>query len=179
LAFFVDPEKLEERQLIRDVSRITHHSEEAYVGALAIVVAVRFAFLGQWTGGDGLLSHVIEQLPDSRIRDRLEAIEDVQPGTIAEVAERFGCSGYVVDSVPLALFGAQMLGPIGFRDALCSIVEAGGDTDTNASMAGQVMGCAIGFDELPDERAALPCTESVIDIGGRLAEVLRCHGRMG
>ena len=40
LAFFLDPEDAGDRQLIRDVCRITHHNEEAYVGALAVVTAV-------------------------------------------------------------------------------------------------------------------------------------------
>jgi len=47
LAFHLDPAITEERQIIRDVCRITHHSEESYVGALAIVTAIRalvFAF---------------------------------------------------------------------------------------------------------------------------------------
>lgn len=41
LAFHVDPALAQDRQVIRDVCRITHHNDEAYVGALAIVGAVR------------------------------------------------------------------------------------------------------------------------------------------
>lgn len=175
LAFFVDPDELEGRQLIRDVARITHHSEEAYVGALAIVIAMRAALLGAWTGGDGLLRHVLEQLPDSRVRDRLCEVEEDKPSTVVECAQRFGCSGYVVESVPLVLFAAQMLGALGFHETLSSIVEAGGDTDTNAAMAGQVMGCLIGVDDLLDERTSeVPDMQAILDVGEHLAGVLQC-----
>ncbi len=42
LAFFLDPEKEPERRTIRDVFRITHRHEEAYVGALAILRTIRY-----------------------------------------------------------------------------------------------------------------------------------------
>jgi len=58
--------------------------------------------------------------------------------TLENAAMRFGSSGYVVESVPLALMGAQRITELGFEELLESIVRAGGDTDTIASMAGQV-----------------------------------------
>ena len=45
LAFFLDPRLDQDRQAIRDVSRITHHSDEAYAGALAMVLAVRHCWV--------------------------------------------------------------------------------------------------------------------------------------
>ena len=32
-----------DRQIIRDICRITHHNEEAYAGALAVVFAIQVA----------------------------------------------------------------------------------------------------------------------------------------
>jgi len=40
LAFCTDPSTSLGRQMIRGVCRITHHSEEAYVGALAVVLSI-------------------------------------------------------------------------------------------------------------------------------------------
>lgn len=48
LAFLLDPAKTDDRILIRDVCRITHHNDEAYVGALAVVS--RFAPSSQIPG---------------------------------------------------------------------------------------------------------------------------------
>ena len=80
LAFCLDPENAQDRRTLRDVCRITHHHDEAYVGALAVVHAVNRAWNGCWTGGPGLVSSVAEQLPDSRVRDRLREFEN--PGTV-------------------------------------------------------------------------------------------------
>ena len=41
LAFLLDPCSVDDRVVVRDVARITHHSDEAYAGALAVMVAVR------------------------------------------------------------------------------------------------------------------------------------------
>jgi len=150
LAFCLDHGNRESRQIIRDVSRITHHNEEAYVGALAVVIAIRIAFDGDWNGDQDLLQMVIDSLPDSRVRDRLVEITSLGNGvSLSELGRRFGRSGYVVDSVPLALVGSSRIIELGFENMLLEIVSGGGDTDTTASIAGQVAGSLIGRDQLP------------------------------
>jgi ADP-ribosyl-[dinitrogen reductase] hydrolase len=110
LAFCINPQEPAERQVIRDVCRITHHNEEAYAGALAVLLAVRAAYLGTWVGQSNLLSLIIPELPDSSVRDRLIELDQLGGRiSIREVATRFGCSGYVVESVPLALLGVQQM----------------------------------------------------------------------
>jgi len=42
LAFLLEPATPADRRVIRDVCRITHHNDEAYVGALAVVIAIPF-----------------------------------------------------------------------------------------------------------------------------------------
>jgi ADP-ribosyl-[dinitrogen reductase] hydrolase len=138
-----------DRAQLRDFCRLTHHHEEAYVGALALVLALRTILTGQWTGAESLLALLVPQLPDTRVRDRLLAIQALpSPPTIAEVAH-LGTSGYVVDSVPFALFCASQTPQLGFTPMLAAIMQAGGDTDTNASLAGQVAGALLGPTQLP------------------------------
>jgi ADP-ribosyl-[dinitrogen reductase] hydrolase len=134
---------------LRDFCRLTHHNEEAYVGALAVVLALRAILTAQWTGTEPLLELLIAQLPDTRVRDQLLAIHAL-PGqpTIAEVA-RLGTGGYVVESVPFALFCASQVSHLGFTPMLAAIMAAGGDTDTNASLAGQLAGALLGSAHLP------------------------------
>ena len=43
LAFLLEPTDPSDLRTIRDVSRITHHNDEAYTGALSVVAAVRCA----------------------------------------------------------------------------------------------------------------------------------------
>jgi ADP-ribosylglycohydrolase len=167
LAFCVDPLAEESRRLIRDVCRITHHSDEAYVGAFAVVLAVRAA-----RDGGQPLEWVASHLPDTSVRDRLLRYAALPPPeSLAEAARRFGASGYVVESVPLALFAARRVAGLGFAGMLEQVIAAGGDTDTNASLAGQVAGTALGFGRLPPELLGrLPQRELVLGIARAFAE---------
>ena len=144
LAFHLDPENVKDRQLIRDVCRITHHNEEAYAGALAIVIAIRSLAFDQSTPGT-LFHTVVPGLPDSRVRDRLVEIEYVSDNlTVADVGSIFGFSGYVADSVPLAIYSARFIEQFPLDEVLRNTIEAGGDTDTIASMTGQIAGAWLG-----------------------------------
>ena len=175
LAFCLDPQAEESRRLIRDVCRITHHNDEAYAGALAVVLAVRAA-------GPGLsLDRIVRQLPDTSVRDRLMSYAALAPGVgLADAARRFGTSGYVAESVPFALFAACRVAELGFAGMLEQVIAAGGDTDTNAALAGQVAGTALGFCRLPNELLErLPQPEMVLGIAREFAEVVarRTHRR--
>jgi len=143
LAFLLDPTTPADRTVIRDVCRITHHHDEAYVGALAVVIAIRFIRAGHWSHENSLLVAVSESVPDSAVRDR---IKQLLPLTVppSEVASRFGASGWVVDTVPLALYCAQFIAVQPLLVVLAQAIEVGGDTDTIASITGQIAGTASG-----------------------------------
>jgi ADP-ribosylglycohydrolase len=76
LAFVLDPSVEGDRVTIRDVARITHHSDEAYAGALAVVVAIRTMAAGA-PGPEDLLSVVSSALPDTRVRDRVRQLSSL------------------------------------------------------------------------------------------------------
>ena len=152
LAFLLDPEDEGHRRTIRDVCRITHHNDEAYIGALAVVVAIRAAWLGVWSGDEDLIDHVVPCLPDSRVRDRLcEMNRTKEISTLFDLSSRYGNSGYVVETVPLALCGACHVKSLGFREVINQLIRCGGDTDTIASIAGQIAGVIVGYNALPKE----------------------------
>lgn len=175
LAFVLDPTDFDDRTVIRDVCRITHHSDEAYVGALAVTLAIRLAWTGVWAGGTSLLDDLIPHLPDSRVRERLvEICSEGRDLALQDVARRWGASGYVVESVPLALVGAAQVQLTGLQGTLESLVRCGGDTDTVASMAGQVMGALLGAKQLPEELVArLEAVEPIRDSAFRLARAIQ------
>ncbi len=147
LAFFLDPEKEPERRTIRDVCRITHRHEEAYVGALAILRTVRYVTDGCRLD-QGLFTRLVDTLPDSNVRDRLSIVRDARL-TLREYASRFSASGYVVDSVPIAILAA--VGATDILDTIEALLKCGGDTDTTASMFGQIFGAAYGPGAIPSE----------------------------
>lgn len=146
-----------DRTQIQEIGSITHKNDEAYVGALAVVLAIREVVNNNWDGKTNLLSIVSSQLPDSRVRDRMLEIESIVD--IEEVG-LLGNSGYVVDSVPLALAAANQIVNSGFDKMFEKLIQIGGDTDTNCSIAGQVAGCFIGrsnfSSELNDQLKAMP-----------------------
>jgi poly(ADP-ribose) glycohydrolase ARH3 len=170
LAFFLDPRCEADRRTIRDVSRITHHSDEAYVGSLAIVVAIRHcSTLGAVP--DALLSTVAAELPDTAVRDR---ILEIAGSTPEQVASKFGASGHVVDAVPLSL---QLV--TAHRASSAQVIRAaislGGDTDTIAALAAQILG-ATGVEPPADLLARIPATQDALAIFSRAA---RLAGRAG
>jgi ADP-ribosylglycohydrolase len=167
LAFCVDPTADESRQVIRDICRITHHSDEAYAGALAIVLAVRAAKTGEQS-----LEWIASHLPDTLVRDRLLSYAALpNDESILGAGRRYGVSGHVVESVPFALYASCQVGRVGFASMLEQVIAMGGDADTNASLACQVAGTSLGFGRLPPELLQnLPQAELVLGIAQEFAK---------
>ena len=149
LSFFLDPLKFNDRLLIRDVCRITHHNEEAYAGAMAIILAINFFLTQKKKDAVDFLNYVIKGLPDSNTRDRLGTMVNEPKKEIAEVASTYGVSAYVCESVPFAIFAASKIFTCDFKSILEQIISCGGDTDTNSAMAGQIIGTYLGGEKIP------------------------------
>ena len=136
LAFFLDPQRDQDRQTVRDVARITHHSDEAYAGALAMILAVRHCSHADGVPAN-LLTLVAADLPDTAVRDRMLVLASAS----TEAAVQLGVSGHVVDAVPLAIRIASTPG-VSCAGAVRTAIACGGDTDTIAAMAAQIVGAA-------------------------------------
>jgi len=147
LAFLLDPDDETNRRTIRDVCRITHRNDEAYLGALTIVRSIRHVICGRALDAN-FFPALIDTLPDCSVRDRLIAVRDSDP-SIREYTARFGATGYVVDSVPLAILAAVRSNNL--LETIEEIVQCDGDTDTISSMFGQIYGAANGTKSLPME----------------------------
>ena len=177
LAFCLNPADHSARRTIRDVARITHHHEEAYAGALAVVLAINAALDGHWNGSESLLRLVAENLPDTAVKDRLKGLAELDVTVpLPEIAERFGCSGFVVESVPLALCGVNRVGRLGFQAMLAELIACGGDTDTIAAIAGQVAGTLIGGGQLPASMVfRLPERELIETVASKFAKAVKLN----
>ena len=82
-----------------------------------------------------------------------------------------GTSGFVVETIPLALFAASKVKEIEFEQVLRKLIQAGGDTDTTCSIAGQIAGSVIGFHAIPDNLISqIPDRDMVMKIATKFAE---------
>jgi ADP-ribosyl-[dinitrogen reductase] hydrolase len=170
LAFILDAKM--DRQLIRDIVSITHRNDEAYLGALAVMLALQQYV--NCKSASGLLLLVAGDLPDSRVRDQLlatAACADDEP--LSALAKRFGSSGYVVETVPLALVAGWHAIARGIETVVKELVAIGGDADTIASIAGQLAGSQIGSFALPASMIEkLPEREWVTNVADRFSKFL-------
>nr|WP_321225907.1 ADP-ribosylglycohydrolase family protein [uncultured Psychroserpens sp.] len=137
------------RSNIKDICNITHQNDEAYVGSLSVIIAIQSIINETWTGKGNLLRIIIDKIPDTRIRDRLIEIDNINCD-LTKVG-KLGSDGYVVNSVPLAIAFASKVKDIGLSEMYKQIIELGGDTDTNCSIAGQISGALIGIHKIPNE----------------------------
>ncbi len=160
--------------MLRDVCRITHHHDEAYAGALAIVAALRLVTAPDWDWQSSLPARAAALLPDTLVRDRLILLSELDRNLpLSQIANRYGCSGYVVHSVPLALYAVQRIASTDFCLMLDELIAVGGDTDTNAAMAGQIAGAWLGFERLPsDVVARLPQREFILSTAQRFTSMI-------
>jgi ADP-ribosyl-[dinitrogen reductase] hydrolase len=135
------------RSEIKDICNITHQNDEAYVGSLCVVLAIQSIINETWTGEENLIQIIIDQIPDTRVRDRLIEIDNLKCD-LTEVG-KLGNDGYVVNSIPLAIAFASQVPLTGIDNMFKSIIGLGGDTDTNCSIAGQIAGTLIGGQNIP------------------------------
>ena len=143
LIFFLNPTTESDKVIFRDICRITHHSDEAYAGALAIALA-----LHSLIHTDALNPDIFNSLPDTQVKDRLLTILQKLPKTsLQQISETFGNSGYVVESVLFAVFA--VLKYIDILDMYRDIILYGDDTDSNCFLAGQVFGAKYGIEGIP------------------------------
>ncbi len=133
---------------IRDLCIITHQNDEAYIGARSVVVAIREILNENWKGEGSLIKLIVNQIPDTRVRDRLIEIEKIED---LSVVGSLGNNGYVVNSIPLAIAAARQVKEIGIENMFLKLISIGGDTDTNCSIAGQIAGTLVGKKGIPNK----------------------------
>lgn len=149
LAFVLNPETFEDRMLIRDICRITHHHEEAYAGALAVLLAIRYFLQTNAPNRAEYFAYLANQLPDTLVRDKLELYAQEANFPSLETSKPWKASGYVAESIPLALFFASFAAEVSLDTLFHHIIAVGGDTDTNCSIAGQIIGTWLGLTGIP------------------------------
>ncbi|RMH64737.1 MAG: hypothetical protein D6677_04230 [Calditrichaeota bacterium] len=138
---------------------ITHFHKEARCGALATALAAHAIITQPGITPEALLKTVIENIPDSLLKQRLEQAQNLSPDDLplAIMVLGNGDKAAALDTVPLALWiTAHYLKD--FEEALWTVATAQGDADTIGAIVGGL--CALATETLPPQwlnrREALP-----------------------
>ncbi|MCA9794844.1 MAG: ADP-ribosylglycohydrolase family protein [Candidatus Eremiobacteraeota bacterium] len=133
-------------ELVRQNALVTHTDPRAVDGALVVALAVH-RLVRQEAADWPSLSNLLPEL-DPRLQAAMQ--QSWQAAGDDTAAAELGTSGYVLHSVPVA-FWALWRQPPDFLSGLQPLLRQGGDTDSNAAIAGALLGASFGFSSIPTE----------------------------
>jgi ADP-ribosylglycohydrolase len=138
LAFVLDPREDGDRRRLEQIVRITHQDDDAYVGALAQVEAIRVC-LQRPAAPHDLPSIVANLLPDSPLREQLAALDrlNLEAGALVDTGDAVTAAGAVPLAIVIAARGSDSL-----EAALKMAAGTGSHSDTVAALTGQIVGAA-------------------------------------
>ena len=94
-------------------------------------------------------------------------------GRSEQLVERFGSGFNVLETMPFVI-GTYLRHQRDFRAGVLEAVNAGGDTDTNASIVGALIGATVGIEGIPHEwRTFRPEFEDALTLGTKLYELIQ------
>lgn len=160
-------------------SIVTHRSRGARAGAVAVAVGVALSLLDLprmkiLEISTDIASRISPELGRKMDEVRIFLESDRDP---SDVLELLGTSPSVHDAVPSAFYCFVRLDP---EDALVEAVNAGGDTDSVASMAGVLAGARYGTSWMPERWLShLENRDRIEELGRELGQLsLRISGRV-
>lgn len=150
---------------VRASTRLTHTDPRAEQGALAVAIAARQAVstpagtrIDRAAALNEILTSVTHNELAAALRKMTPALERGDPAVqlVADLGSRRGVSGYVVHTVPVALY-LWLAHEGDLREAVTEAVRLGGDTDTVAALAGALCGATHGEQRIPPDWLAGLC----------------------
>lgn len=147
--------------LVRASTRLTHTDPKAEYGALSLALAAHHAYGQNIKIADYLASlwalleggktpEAAEMLAlATQVADSVERGEDTR-----RFAEQLGLpakvTGYIYHTVPVVLH-SWFRYPSDFCEAVCNVIDCGGDTDTTAALVGGIVGSGVGKAGIPSD----------------------------
>jgi ADP-ribosylglycohydrolase len=111
-------------------------------------------------------------MPNDRLSKRFEALWE-SLGSERSLRLRIGNGCFALESVPFAI-GCFLRHPADFRRGVLEAVNAGGDTDSTASMVGALIGANVGRSGIPvDWQTAVPATTKAMELADALEHAAR------
>lgn len=148
-------------------SGITHASEEAEAGSIAIALAAACAVNGEKAT---LLDKLWEVLPDSKVKSLVYSLDSLidSPQITAEQALKIiGTKADVRQTVPAAIYCFFKFD--NYHDAVLASIKAGGDTDTTAAIVGALFGAQLGMSAINRDLAtSVEGSDRLIELDSQL-----------
>ncbi|HEV2372164.1 MAG TPA: ADP-ribosylglycohydrolase family protein [Streptosporangiaceae bacterium] len=135
-------------------ARVTHAHAEGIAGAVAVAVAAAVAGVSRRCGASpdpaGMLDEVAAAVSGGPTADGIRRAAGLLGCTVAEAAYELGNGSQSTsqDSVPFALW-AVATHITDYPAAIKACIQAGGDVDTTAAMAGGIVATYTGVDDRP------------------------------
>ncbi len=143
LAFHDDPAAL--ARAAHDSTAITHADPRCTQGALAVAAAVASLLNGGPAIEAALAAVRAVPRPETEI---LEAVANAPRRRLDDIPIRAGHAiGYTVTCTAAAFWAVAQPAPL--EETLLAVVNAAGDSDTNAAVAGALLGARDGMEALP------------------------------
>ena len=130
-------------------SAITHVSEDAEAGSIAIALATAYAVNNDM---ENILDKIVNYLPDSKVKRLIYSLDSLihSPYISSDQALRvLGTSADVKETVPAALY--CFLKFDNYNDAVVAAIKAGKDTDTTAAIVGALFAAKNGYKDINKE----------------------------
>lgn len=146
------------REFVRVSSRMTHTDPKANLGAFVVAFAARMAAHNKTVTPEQFLHEIRLQLGNEApefVAMLSTVVESVRANkSTLEFADEIGLSrgvsGYMYHTVPVAIH-AWLSHQQDYRQAVTTIIQCGGDTDSTAAIVGGIVGAAVGRAGIPEE----------------------------
>lgn len=133
-------------------AQITHASDEAIAGSIAIGIAAALASKQNTNNllTDNFIDAITTRLPDSKVKQKIFSLlaltsSDISP---TQVLGFLGTKADVRETVPASLYLFMKFD--NYQQAVLAAINAGGDTDTTAAIVGSLFG-ARGMKDIPQD----------------------------
>jgi ADP-ribosylglycohydrolase len=144
--------------VVRASTRLTHTDPRAEEGALIIAVAAAHAMrtLPRALDTGAILAEIGELALTDEMRRRLDCVgeclarRDSHEDFARALGLDQGVSGFILDTVPAALF-CWLSSPYDFRRSVERVIVLGGDADSTGAIVGALSGLTVGARKIPEE----------------------------
>ena len=153
-------------KVVKIDSAITHVSEDAEAGALAIALAAAYAALNET---ENLLDKIHPHLPDCKVKNTIYSLESLVSSPFippAQALQVLGTKANVRETVPAALY--CFLKFTKYHQAVETAIRAGGDTDTTAAIVGALFGAKLGMKAIDEDFYSVEDFDRIIGLDAQL-----------